>query len=152
MPFRDAYRRQAALIVRVLPHVAEENAFALKGGTAINLFIRNMPRLSVDIDLTYLPLQERAASLTAIEAALRRIAANIRKDVGARITDGSTEGRVNKLFVHADGVQIKIEVTPVIRGCVFEPEMLDVAPSVEDTSALPKCRWFPTRTSTPARR
>jgi hypothetical protein len=73
MPFRDAYHRQAALLVRVLPHVAEEKAFALKGGTAINLFIRNMPRLSVDIDLTYLPVQERAASLAAIEAALRRI-------------------------------------------------------------------------------
>ena len=44
--------------VRALPHVAEEKAFALKGGTAINLFIRNMPRLSVDIDLTYLPVRE----------------------------------------------------------------------------------------------
>ncbi len=75
MPFRDVYRRQAALLVRVLPHIAREKAFALKGGTAINLFVRDMPRLSVDIDLTYLPVQERAVSLAAIEAALRRIAA-----------------------------------------------------------------------------
>jgi predicted nucleotidyltransferase component of viral defense system len=133
MPFRDSYRRQAALLVRVLPHVAEEKAFALKGGTAINLFIRNMPRLSVDIDLTYLPLQERATSLAAIEAALRRIGGNLQKNLGARITDAPTEGRLNKLFVRAEGVQIKIEVTPVIRGCVFEPTMRDVAPLVEDT-------------------
>ena len=56
MPFRDLYRRQAALLIRVLPHVARGEGFALKGGTAINLFIRNMPRLSVDIDLTYLPI------------------------------------------------------------------------------------------------
>lgn len=133
MPFRDSYRGQATLLVRVLPHVAQEKAFALKGGTAINLFIRNMPRLSVDIDLTYLPVQERAASLAAIEAALRRIAANLQKNLGARITEASLEGRVNKLFVNADGVQIKIEVNPVIRGSIFEPKMRDVAPLVEDT-------------------
>jgi len=51
MPFSDKYRSQAALLLRVLPLVAEEKDFALKGGTAINLFIRDMPRLSVDIDL-----------------------------------------------------------------------------------------------------
>jgi predicted nucleotidyltransferase component of viral defense system len=133
MPFRDSYRRQAALLVRVLPHVAQEKALALKGGTAINLFVRNMPRLSVDIDLTYLPVQERAASLKAIEAALRRIGANLRKSLGAQITEASTEGRINKLFVHADGVQIKIEVNPVIRGSIFEPNMRDVVPLVEET-------------------
>jgi predicted nucleotidyltransferase component of viral defense system len=133
MPFRDLYRRQAALLVRVLPHVAKEKEFALKGGTAINLFIRNMPRLSVDIDLTYLPVKERAASLTAIEAALRRIAVNLRKGIGARITEASIEGRVNKLIVHADGVQIKIEVNPVIRGSIFGPKVRAVAPLVEKT-------------------
>src|SRR5208282_5803036 len=133
MPFRDLYRRQGALLVRMLPHVAQEKAFALKGGTAINLFIRNMPRLSVDIDLTYLPVHERVASLAAIEAGLRRIAAAAKKDIGAEITEASTEGRVTKLLVRADGVQIKIEVTPVIRGCVFEARMRDVAPLVEET-------------------
>ncbi len=58
MPFRDLYRRQVALLVRILPLVAEEESFALKGGTAINLFVRDMPRLSVDIDLTYVPIAE----------------------------------------------------------------------------------------------
>jgi hypothetical protein len=59
MPFSEVYRKQAALVVRALPEVAREECFALKGGTGINLFIRNMPRLSVDIDLTYLPVQGR---------------------------------------------------------------------------------------------
>ena len=45
------YRAQADLLLQVLPHVAKEESFALKGGTAINLFVRDMPRLSVDIDL-----------------------------------------------------------------------------------------------------
>lgn len=59
MAIRDTYRRQVALLVRLLPLVAEQSCFALKGGTAINLFIRDMPRLSVDIDLTYLPVEPR---------------------------------------------------------------------------------------------
>jgi hypothetical protein len=54
---RERYAEQVALLVRALPIVAEQMAFALKGGTAINLFYRDMPRLSVDIDLTYLPLK-----------------------------------------------------------------------------------------------
>lgn len=53
---RDAYRAQVALLVRLLPFIAAEPVVALKGGTAINLFYRDMPRLSVDIDLTYLPV------------------------------------------------------------------------------------------------
>src|SRR5208282_3344256 len=133
MPFRDLYRRQGALLVRVLPHVAEEKSFALKGGTAINLFIRNMPRLSVDIDLTYLPVQERAASLAAIEAGLRRIAASLKKNVGGQVNEGASEGRVTKLFVHVDRVHVKIEVSPVIRGCVFQVKTRRVTPLVEDT-------------------
>ena len=59
MAFAEIYRRQVALLIRVLPLVTEEACFALKGGTAINLFIRDMPRLSVDIDLTYLPVAPR---------------------------------------------------------------------------------------------
>ena len=46
MPFSDQYRKQVSLLVRVLPFVAEEDCFALKGGTAINLFVRDLPRLS----------------------------------------------------------------------------------------------------------
>lgn len=133
MPFADLYRRQAALLVRVLPYVAEEKAFALKGGTAINLFVRNMPRLSVDIDLTYLPIEARPASLAAIDAALRRIAERVKKNIrGAQITEARFEGRVTKLVIRAEGVQIKIDVTPVMRGCVFEAELRSVAEAVED--------------------
>ncbi|TIM70923.1 MAG: nucleotidyl transferase AbiEii/AbiGii toxin family protein, partial [Mesorhizobium sp.] len=59
MPLSERYRRQVALLVEVTPFVAAETDFALKGGTAINLFVRDMPRLSVDIDLTYLPVAPR---------------------------------------------------------------------------------------------
>ncbi len=60
------YYRQAELLLRILPIVNREEVFALKGGTAINFFYRDLPRLSVDIDLTYLPLKDRDKSLQEI--------------------------------------------------------------------------------------
>lgn len=74
MPLFDRFQRQVALLIEVLPFVAAEPDFALKGGTAINLFVRDMPRLSVDIDLTYLPVAPRPESLSAIDAAMKRMA------------------------------------------------------------------------------
>ena len=59
MDRRNPFHRQAELVVRVLPHVARRDEFALKGGTAINLFLRNLPRLSVDVDLACLPRSPR---------------------------------------------------------------------------------------------
>ncbi len=78
MAASEEYRRQAALLIRNTPIVSKETRFALKGGTAINLFVREMPRLSVDIDLTYLPIADRASSLAAIDAAMLRLAGSIR--------------------------------------------------------------------------
>jgi predicted nucleotidyltransferase component of viral defense system len=136
MPFSEQYRRQVSLLVRVLPYIAMQDCFALKGGTAINLFIRNMPRLSVDIDLTYLPVESREASLHAIDAAMKHIADTAGSTSPAeKIVLGTQnkEGAVTKLFARGNGVQIKIEVTPVLRGCVFEPQTRFVSRKVEDT-------------------
>lgn len=132
MAFRDTYRKQVALLVRILPLVAEESCFALKGGTAINLFVRDMPRLSVDIDLTYVPVAPRAESLAAIDAAMKRIIVRIHKAMpDAKITEAKLEGAITRLTVRQGGVQTKIEVTPVLRGCVYEPKTLAVSDSVE---------------------
>ncbi|MVT69454.1 nucleotidyl transferase AbiEii/AbiGii toxin family protein [Bradyrhizobium pachyrhizi] len=136
MPLSEKYRHQVALLIETIPFVAAEPDFALKGGTAINLFHRDMPRLSVDIDLTYLPVAPRPQSLGAIDAAMKRMAAAIRKGLpGARVTEvvNAREKIVTKLTVQKGDAQIKIEVTPVIRGSVFEPELRNVSPSVEET-------------------
>ena len=125
-----------ALLIRVLPHVAEEDCFALKGGTAINLFVRNMPRLSVDIDLTYLPVAPREASLANIDAAMHRIANQIQSVLrGVQIVPATTqpENATTRLLVRHNNAQIKIEVTPVLRGCVFAPERRAVTSVVEET-------------------
>ena len=133
MAFGDIYRRQVALLIRILPLIAEEKSFALKGGTAINLFIRNMPRLSVDLDLTYVPVQPRAQSLAAIDAAMGRVIGRINKNIlRAQITETRAEGARTRLLVRAEGVQTKIEVTPVLGGCVYDPVLRSVAEAVED--------------------
>jgi predicted nucleotidyltransferase component of viral defense system len=129
MPFADIYRRQVALLIRLVPLIAEENCFALKGGTAINLFVRDMPRLSIDIDLTYVPVHSYDASLAAIDAAMGRIGARVKARIpGATIAKGAR----THLLVRAEGVTNKIEVTPVMRGCVCEPELKSVTEAVED--------------------
>lgn len=135
MPFSEIYRRQVQLLIRLIPRVAEEDCFALKGGTAINLFVRDMPRLSVDIDLTYLPLADREQSLRDIEAALKRIGDKVKKDNPAIVVTESapqTQDRTNKLVLRTpDRVQVKIEVTPVLRGSVFEPVRATVSARTE---------------------
>ncbi len=136
MPFNDIYRHQVELLVRTLPYVAEEECFALKGGTAINLFVRDLPRLSIDIDLTYLPIANRDQSLAEIDEALRRIGARIKSVMkGITITESApaTQHTINKLILRTpDRVQIKIEVTPVLRGCVYDPETMTVCSKAED--------------------
>lgn len=133
MALSDVYRQQVVLLIRVIPFVAEEQTFALKGGTAINLFVRNMPRLSVDIDLTYLPVQDRKTSLADIDAAMRRIADRIRKGMPGSDVTLPTDKIVSKIVVRAGGVQIKIEVTPVLRGSVYDPVMMTVSEAVEES-------------------
>lgn len=135
MPADEQYRRQVALLIRTLPLVAQEKCFALKGGTAINLFIRDMPRLSVDIDLMYLPVVDREKSLDGIETALYRIEERVTRSLPlARVQRGilQDEGTVNKLFIRERDTQIKIEVTPVLRGCVYVPEERAVSDVVEE--------------------
>jgi hypothetical protein len=143
MAFREIYRRQAALLVRALPHIASESCFALKGGTAINLFLRDMPRLSVDIDLTYVPSADRQSSLAAIDAAMQRIAERLRRALpGAVVTPSFAEPEhaLVKFMLRIEGVQIKVEVTPVLRGCVFEPELRSVSPPVEAAFGFAEAR------------
>jgi hypothetical protein len=98
------FYRRAALMVRMIPLVAEEACFALKGGTAINFFVRDLLRLSVDIDLTYLPVEGRTASLDGIAAALDRIAermARLHPEVRVHRATRPNATRTTKLVVQS---------------------------------------------------
>ena len=114
--------------------VAEEKCFALKGGTAINLFIRDLPRLSVDIDLVYLPMGDRDTALAHITDALNRITGSIVKTIQGVKIQKSFESRADalRLIVKRDDMQIKIELSPVLRGTVFPEELREVTEKVEE--------------------
>ena len=127
--------RQADLLVRVLPFVRAEECFALKGGTAINLFVRDFPRLSIDIDLVYLPIADRPASLRGIHNALRRIGEKIRRAVpGVHVHEQQPQDSrlVAKLVVQERaGAQIKIEPNHVLRGALHLPVERTLAPKAQ---------------------
>lgn len=133
MNIDSIYGKQVRLLVRILPIIDTEKCFALKGGTAINLFYRDLPRLSVDIDLLYLPLENREQALENIKDALAGIAARIKAVIKGATVINTTELQNNSLclLVHADGVRIKIELSPVIRGSVFPPVRMEVKREVE---------------------
>lgn len=133
------FYKQAELMLRSLILVAQEDCFAVKGGTAINFFVRDMPRISVDIDLTYLPLEPRDVSLKKISDGLKRISSDIsRKILGARVQPTLLKGSTNirKLVVQVPGAEIKIEPNTVIRGSVYPPEMKDLSKKAEDLFEL----------------
>lgn len=127
----QAYVAQVGLLVRAIPEIAREEMFALKGGTAINLFVRDLPRLSVDIDLVYLPVADRDSSLRAVREGLERIAKRLERD-GRIVVERRLLPDGKRLVVQSEGVTIKIEVSPVLRGTVFPPELRTVSAAVED--------------------
>jgi predicted nucleotidyltransferase component of viral defense system len=132
----NPFIEQARLLVRLLPSVAKQDCFALKGGTAINLFLRDMPRLSVDIDLAYLPIEDREVSLDAIDKALVEISADIEQHVPHIKIHASvlraTGSRV-KLVVMQNSTSVKIEVSPVLRGSVYPPEFRELSAKATKT-------------------
>jgi len=134
MDRNSVYYKQVQLLMQALPFVAKQQCFALKGGTAINLFVREFPRLSVDIDLVYLPMKARDEALDEICEALDVISADLKtafKD--AEITEAYKSKRDSlRLIVARNGVQIKVELSPVLRGTVYEPRLMEVCEAVEE--------------------
>jgi len=126
------YYRQVQLLVRVLPLLDSEKCFALKGGTAINLFYRELPRLSVDIDLLYLPPQGREQALVNIREALSRLSGLIKKTIpNIHIQNTHEQSNALRLILQSDDVRIKVELSPVIRGTVFPEVRMEVCETVE---------------------
>ncbi len=135
MDSNNPFYKQVSLLVQILPIVGQQACFALKGGTAINLFVRDLPRLSVDIDLAYLPMVEREQALAEIDSALKAIAAEAEQRLpGINITaqPNPQTGSLLKLNIASHDAKVKIEVTPVLRGAVYEAETRTVRPSVEE--------------------
>jgi predicted nucleotidyltransferase component of viral defense system len=129
----ERYKAQVDLLVRILPHVAEEDHFALKGGTAINMFIWDMPRLSVDLDLTYLPFDDRSTALVNISNALIKLKNRISKAIpGIQIqTVRAGSDPEAKLICMVQNNQVKIEVNTIMRGSIKPAKVMPLSASAQ---------------------
>lgn len=124
------YKQQVSLLLQVLPEVVKEPVFALHGGTAINLFVRDLIRLSVDIDLTYIPIEDRKTSFKNIIDGLDRIKTKLEKILPeATIT---LKRETLKLQITAVKAQIKIEVNQINRGVVDETVTLPLCEKAQE--------------------
>jgi len=130
------YQRAVSLLLRLIPIVFTSDVFALKGGTAINLFMSPVARLSVDLDLVFLPLglprdealaaisreldavRERAAAIGLTVRSARRVAGD---DTQMLVSDGQTE--------------VKVEVNQVFRGSLLPPRMVPLHPTAQEMFA-----------------
>ena len=114
------FYKQVELLLKILPEALAEDCFSLKGGTAINMFVRDMPRLSVDIDLCYHLIEDRKTTLNKINEALMSIS----KKICSKYTYISVknhppvEGIVTRLYISEGTTTIKVEVNFVLRGTV----------------------------------
>lgn len=115
------YEKQVSLLIDLIPIIASDASFALKGGTAINLFYMELPRLSVDLDLVYLPIETRDISLSSIDAKLKSLKERLEKVFPyLRIkTNPAAPELSRQLICRREDIQIKIEVNIVIRGTLY---------------------------------
>lgn len=113
------YLDTARLLTQVAPLIFANDVFALKGGTAINLFVRDMPRLSVDLDLVFVDSRaERDEALARIQQEIRNAADQLNKRGFKTRATAAADATETKLFVERDRIQIKVEVNYVMRGTV----------------------------------
>ncbi|QLH42449.1 MAG: nucleotidyl transferase AbiEii/AbiGii toxin family protein [Coxiellaceae bacterium] len=120
--FSEQYIRQVKLLLQCLPAIRDQRYFCLKGGTALNLFIHDLPRLSVDIDLTYQHFTDRETSLSEIQTGLRKIATHIQKINPQFIIKEQISQQNNyllKLLVYHQNTMIKIEPNFIARGTLY---------------------------------
>jgi len=127
------YADTVRLLLKVAPDVFANDIFAMKGGTAINLFVMDMPRLSVDIDVVYTPwdtpreqaLNEIASEMEAIAARATTLGLNARKVRSKDLAE-------TKLLIENDDSQVKVEVNVVFRGTVLPVERRPLMPKTAD--------------------
>lgn len=134
-----SYVDTVRLMLEVAPEVFASGRVAMKGGTAINFFAQDMPRLSVDIDVVFVPhqtprdtaLAEIANELSALQTRLNR------RGIKAEVASSKT-GDETKLFARRDRIEVKIEINHVFRGTLLPVETRSLTKTASDlfTTAL----------------
>jgi predicted nucleotidyltransferase component of viral defense system len=130
------YLDTARLLTQVAPFVFTDGTFALKGGTAINLFVRDMPRLSVDLDLVFTDHQpSRDEALQRINAAIQQSAVQLSNRGFQTHAVAASDAGETKLLVRRGGLEVKIEVNFVMRGTVHPVRIASLTDKARDTLA-----------------
>jgi predicted nucleotidyltransferase component of viral defense system len=127
------YEAQVRLLLRCLPEISRQRCFALKGGAAINFFVRDLPRVSVDIDLTYLPLKAQHDALHEIHDTFISIKDHIDQRIpGSRILESRSEEYVVRLLVSTDDAVVKVEPNLILRGSIHTPQDRDLCLAAQE--------------------
>ena len=130
----QVYLDTARLLTQVAPLVLEGDIFALKGGTAINLFVRDMPRLSVDLDLVFVDYRpDRDEALARINEAIRSAVERLKKRGFQTHAATAADAGETKLFVRRDKLELKVEVNFVLRGTVHPVRSISLTPKAKET-------------------
>lgn len=127
---RDKYKKQVALLIRIMPSVYRIKEFAVHGGTAINLFHKNLPRYSVDIDLTYIPIQDRITSLCTINERLLEVKRNVERTIPGIVV--VPKPNVWKLLCTLGDATVKIEVNGTKRGIIGDTVDMSLCAKAKD--------------------
>lgn len=129
------FYRQAELLLSILPYFKEERNFALKGGMAINFYVRDLPRLSVDIDLVYLPINQRDEALLDVSATLARVVEGLKKhhpELKIALKHLQHSDTIVGFIAKRNNVSVKLEPNLVLRGSVYPPVEMQLCAKVED--------------------
>lgn len=127
------YLEQVSTLIDIIPFIASDQKFALKGGTAINMFLLDMPRLSIDIDLCYLPLAPRDQALREIGEFVKSLSLKI-NSLGFKTTEKRTlDGYESALFISSKTADVKVEINLVVRGCVYKPILRPLVETAKST-------------------
>jgi len=126
--FEKRYMEQVRILLSIIPLLNQYKEFAIKGGTAINFFLLNAPRLSVDIDLCYLPIKTRETTLNEINEIMMRLKRDIEKRFAQYSLNANKSANANvyKLIVSSNQAAIKIEPNELLRGSVKQPLLMSI--------------------------
>jgi hypothetical protein len=132
----DAYTATVRQLLDIAPVVFESHHFAIKGGTALNLFLHNLPRLSVDIDVVFTDhMLDRATALQAISSELRVISQKLEAMGYEVLLHRNSANNESKLKVLGPLAEVKVEVNEVFRGTLLPLQQCPLSPATEEEFA-----------------
>ena len=132
------YKQQVGLLLKIIPTLAEIDNFAIHGGTAINLYMLDLPRYSVDIDVTYIPIAPREESFEGIHKGL----SDLKEKIKSVVPDITIAEKPNKIYCSQKGVMVKIEVSGTKRGLIEPYEIRTLCERAENELKYPTAGYI----------